>query len=93
MKREKIKRDVNRPSDNVMVPQELFLSNVVLCTCIHMHMYSLENITWSELGKQTIKNLLKIHSRQLKLERYKFSTSSFLIDQTKTSSGKGGHFV
>ena len=51
-------------SDHVMVyPRELFLSNVVLCTCIHVHMHayimkrqkanSLDNITWSELENKT----------------------------------------
>ena len=45
-------------------PRELFISNVVLYMCMHLHMYvlfmklqmvnSMENITWSELGKQNI---------------------------------------
>ena len=27
-------------SNHVMVPRRLFLSNVALCACIHVHMYT-----------------------------------------------------
>ena len=54
----------NRPRDGTLEELFFFFSNFVPCACIHAPMYaflmkrqkanSLENITWSELGKQNV---------------------------------------